>query len=318
MTLGQSLKAFSPIERRISPYYHIRSKKILTVRSPVRTEYGVLHGRRGWGPLTATTVTPRRTKRWSTVRDNEDDDVCSDAMVANEELEVLKRKLEMFEQIEEAVRTIEARVNALDDKLWSICDEEMEQEAQIQEILLNNSTSASSEPRYGVGTGKQKRTMQKTAEHAWDTYRASFTIVLTKGYLQTVEQLRERIMVQEWDQNLANVARMNGVARFEAFCAISKSPHIEYSEIARLYETHGRDLDVIRDPHLRMRARSLIKQEEFKMKTQCYERVTEESRRLAKQFSEAEFLHKVLPDPIEHGLVSSVETLMGMFMSSHK
>lgn len=283
----------------------------------MRTEYGVLQKTIGRWPLTSTVTT---TQRWSTVRDNEDDDVCADAMVDNEELEVLKRKLEMFEQIEEAVRTIEARVNALDDKLWSICDEEMEQEAQIQGILLNDRTSASpgQQPKYGVGAGKQKRNAQKTAERAWDTYRASFTIVLTKGYLQTVEQLRERIMVQEWDQNLASIARMNGVARFEEFCAKSKPPEIDYSEIERLYETHGRDLDVIRDPYLRMRARSLIKQEECKMKTQCYEKVTEESRRLAKQFSEAEFLHKVLPDPIEHGLVSSVETLMGMFMSSHK
>ena len=308
------MKAFSSMERRISRYY-CQGNQYQRPWSSVRTEYGVLQKTIWRWPLTSTVTT---TQRWSTVRDNEDDDVCADAMVDNEELQVLKRKLEMFEQIEEAVRTIEARVNALDDKLWSICDEEMEQEAQIQGILRNDRTSASpgQQPKYGVG--KHKRNAQKTAERAWDTYRASFTIVLTKGYLQTVEQLRERIMVQEWDQNLASIARMNGIARFEEFCAKSKPPEIDYSEIERLYETHGRDLDVIRDPYLRMRARSLIKQEECKMKTQCYEKVTEESRRLAKQFSEAEFLHKVLPDPIEHGLVSSVETLMGMFMSSHK
>lgn len=253
-----------------------------------------------------------------------------------DDLNSLKAKLEMVEDIEQAVRTIEARVNALDDKLWSICDEEIEQEVQIQRLIdakesdekqtagqfhydteilsyPNQMQRASpSSPRKSPSISE----MRRKKEHAWDTYSTSFTVVLTKGYLQAVEQLRERMLVQEWDQNLQKIARSNGIARFEAYCASSRSIPIDYATIDTLYETNGRDLSCIQDEFLRMRCRSLIHQEEAKMKKECYDRVTEESRRLAKQFSEAEFLTKVLPDPIEHGLVSSVETLLAMFAHS--
>jgi hypothetical protein len=152
--------------------------------------------------------------------------------------------------------------------------------------------------------------MHREAEKVWDTYRASFTVVMTKGYLQAVEQLRERIMVQEWDQNLRQIAQSNGVTQFEAYCAEHDIP-ISFSAIDALYENPG-DVSVIDDVHLRMRARSFIRQEEARLRKECYDAATEESRRLAKQFSEAEFLSKVLPDPIEHGLVSSVETFLSI------
>ena len=159
--------------------------------------------------------------------------------------------------------------------------------------------------------------MAKKKEHAWDTYRTSFTIVLTKGYLQAVEQLRERMLVQEWDQNLRKIARTNGIARFESYCATQEVSHVRYEVISELYQTFGKDLTCIEDESLRMRCRALIQQEEIKMKKECYDAVTEEARRLAKQFSEAEFIGKVLPDPIEHGLVASVETLVSMFAQNN-
>lgn len=258
------------------------------------------------------------------------------------DLDVLKAKLALVEDIEHAMRTIEARVDALDDKLWSICDEEIEQEVQIQHLIDDQLQEKEATSRQGfhfdteilsypgqpgghhsssstTNSGRRSPEMnelRKKKERAWDTYRTSFTIVLTKGYLQAVEQLRERMLIQEWDQNLQKIARLNGIARFEAYCTTEKIDSINYETISELYKTHGKDLICIEDEHLRMRCRSLIQQEENKMKKECYDKVTEEARKLAKQFSEAEFLRKVLPDPIEHGLVSSVETLLAMFAQS--
>lgn len=275
-------------------------------------------------------VTSRHMKRriisYSTDEQGSDD-VCWSV----DDLDVLKAKLGMVEEIEQAIRQIEARVDALDDKLWSVCDEEIEQEVQIQRLIdeekaseqgLHFDTQILSYPdqrKKPLIAGRKSihlSELSKKKEHAWETYRTSFTVVLTKGYLQAVEQLRERMLVQEWDQNLKQIARSNGISRFEAYCAIQKVDCIDYDVISELYKTHGKDLSCIKDEFLRMRCRSLIQQEENKMKKECYDTITQEARRLAKQFSEAEFLSKVLPDPIEHGLVSSVETLLTMF--AHK
>lgn len=280
-------------------------------------------------PSSPLHVTRRHMKR-RIISYSKDEQGSDDVCWSVDDLDVLKAKLGMVEEIEQAIRQIEARVDALDDKLWNVCDEEVEQEVQIQRLIdekdseqgLHFDTQILSYPdqhKKPLIAGRKSvhvSELSKNKEHAWDTYRTSFTVVLTKGYLQAVEQLRERMLVQEWDQNLKQIARSNGISRFEAYCAIQKVDCIDYDVISELYKTHGKDLSCIKDEFLRMRCRSLIQQEENKMKKECYDTITEEARRLAKQFSEAEFLRKVLPDPIEHGLVSSVETLLTMF--AHK
>jgi hypothetical protein len=357
-----------------------------------------------------------RLKPYSSFRDNglrsepDDsfDDVClseAEAEAIFDDLDVLKAKMSLIEEIERAVSTIEARVDHLDGKLVDICDSDAEQGVLIRELLAErerqederHARAARRKMAAGDGSGNdgsratnddslvnverrpggsenaggfhfdteilghpfhQKRnaatelpmadrdvemfpgnaenrgvqshhkglnisevdreTDRKRikTEKAWDMYRGSFTVILTKGYLQAVENLRVRMLIQEWEQNLQNLARMNGIARFEAFCAISQPESITFAVIEQLYDTHGKDLTCIEDEFLRMRCHSLIKQEEAKMKKECYDRCTEEARRLANVFSKTDFLSKVLPDPIEHGLVSSVETLMAMFKAS--
>ena len=277
---------------------------------------------------------PKTSKIVSYSKDSENrNDMCW----TTDDLDVLKTKLAMMEEIEHAIRQIESRVDALDDKLWSICDEEIEQEVQIKHLIDEQQEASSDQgfhfdteilpypgqrserriPSMAGGKSAHVAEMAKKKEHAWDTYRTSFTIVLTKGYLQAVEQLRERMLVQEWDQNLRKIARTNGIARFESYCATQEVSPVRYEVISELYQTFGKDLTCIEDESLRMRCRALIQQEEIKMKKECYDAVTEEARRLAKQFSEAEFIGKVLPDPIEHGLVASVETLVSMFAQNN-
>ena len=51
-----------------------------------------------------------------------------------------------MEEIEHAIRQIESRVDALDDKLWSICDEEIEQAKQdMSEKQFNQEFNATFE-----------------------------------------------------------------------------------------------------------------------------------------------------------------------------
>lgn len=36
-------------------------------------------------------------------------------------------------------------------------------------------------------------------EKRWDSYRNSFTLLMSKGYLQTVDQLRDKLLATEWE-----------------------------------------------------------------------------------------------------------------------
>ena len=44
------------------------------------------------------------------------------------------------------------------------------------------------------------------ADKDWDSYRNSFTILMSKGYLQTVDQLRDKLMATEWELGLKPIA----------------------------------------------------------------------------------------------------------------
>jgi len=301
--------------------------------------------------------------------DTETPGVClSDDDVENlfEDLDALKARLSLVEEIQRALSTIEARVEQLDTKLVGLCDSDLERSILVSKLLQEREdveqerekrpgsvrkksdesrqptqpahpahpafdTSILSHPFHSNKQAPQppppetpgapiKKTNQDQAERekterAWQQYRGSFTIILTKGYLQAVDNLRQRMMVQEYETNLLHIARRNAIARFVHFCATTKEPSIDFATTEALFE-NPRDLTVIQDEHLRMRCQSLIRTEEMKMKEKCFVSCTEESRRLAGVFSKTDFLAKVLPDPIEHGLVSSVETLMGWYQST--
>ena len=339
-----------------------------------------------------------------------------------EDLDALKERLSLVEEIQKALSTIEARVDQLDTKLVGLCDSDMERSLMMQKLLAAREeeregeeeraarrkaraetatkaggtaiTGQPQQPQQPQAKGfvfdteilsrpfhlrggdkdrdrdrdrdtqdtlqptvtttpailseqdKERETKRLKTERAWENYRGSFTIVLTKGYLQAVENLRQRMMIQEYDTSLMHIAQKNGLARFEAFVAITKEPSITFEIMETLYE-NPKDLSVIADEHLRMRCQSLIRTEEMKMKEKCYASCTDEARRLAGVFSKTDFLAKVLPgaysntrinrirsrpkcpdaltraarfarspDPIEHGLVSSVETLMAWYKAT--
>ncbi len=324
---------------------------------------------------------PARLLPRSSSRDNAgipnggDDGVClSDDDVDGifEDLESLKARLSLVSEIEQALSTIEARVDQLDSKLVGLCDSDLERSMMMQKLLQEREEESALERETRVGARKKsdgdqarhpthpthptqsahptydtgilshpfhanKRTPQppppetivvpsqksvqdherEKTEQAWKQYRGSFTVVLTKGYLQAVDNLRQRMMIMEYETNLQHIARRNAIARFVQFCAITKEPSIDFATTEALFE-NPRDLTVIKDEHLRMRCQSLIRTEEMKMKEKCFLSCTEEARRLAGVFSKTDFLAKVLPDPIEHGLVSSVETLMSWYQATKK
>jgi len=300
-----------------------------------------------------------------------------------DDLDALKERLSLVEEIQKALSTIEARVDQLDTKLVGLCDSDMERSLMMQKLLAAREEEREGEEERAarrkaraetatksggtVTTGQQKQqqeqqqqqqqqeqqpqakgfafdaeilshpfhlrrgdkdrdrdrdtTTQDTTlrqptdtttpailseqdkeretkrlktERAWENYRGSFTIVLTKGYLQAVDNLRQRMMIQEYDTSLMHIAQKNGLARFEAFVAITKEPSITFEIMETLYE-NPKDLSVIADEHLRMRCQSLIRTEEMKMKEKCYASCTDEARRLAGVFSKTDFLSKVLP-----------------------
>lgn len=143
---------------------------------------------------------------------------------------------------------------------------------------------------------------------AWESYCNSFTLLISKGYLRTVEAMRSRLMASEWELGQRPIALQTGVARFEQYCADNKVP-ISFELITELYEDPT-DLRGIQDPLLRMQARSTIMQAEAEERVKAWAACTAEAQRLAERFSEAEFISKIIPDPIETGVVDALRRLV--------
>ncbi|KAL4426159.1 hypothetical protein ABPG77_007441 [Micractinium sp. CCAP 211/92] len=136
----------------------------------------------------------------------------------------------------------------------------------------------------------------------------SFTLLISKGYLRTVETMRTRLMASEWELGQRPIALQTGVARFEQYCADNKVP-LSFEVISELYEDPT-DLRGIEDPFLRMQARSTIMQAEAEERVKAWAACTAEAQRLAERFSEAEFISKIIPDPIETGVVDALRRIV--------
>lgn len=128
----------------------------------------------------------------------------------------------------------------------------------------------------------------------WDVFRHSFTLALSKGYLRTTDTLRNKLMVSEWELGRRPIALQIGVSRFEAFCAANRV-ELDFDAISEIYSDPS-DLRPITDPYLRMQARAIITQADAEERVKAFDACTTEARRLASQFSEAEFLSKIIPD----------------------
>lgn len=122
------------------------------------------------------------------------------------------------------------------------------------------------------------------ADANWDSYRNSFTLLMSKGYLQTVDQLRDKLLTTEWEIGLRPIALQLGVSKFETQCA-ALGTEIPFDVITKLYEDPT-DLSVIADEKLRMAARACIHAVEMEQRMACFHDCTEEAQKLAVQFSE--------------------------------
>lgn len=124
----------------------------------------------------------------------------------------------------------------------------------------------------------------EAGDAGWDSYRNSFTMLMSKGYVQTVDQLRDALLTTEWEIGLRPIALQLGVSRFEAQCAAAGT-EIPYDVISALYEDPT-DLSGIADDRVRMAARACIHAVEMEQRMVCFHDCTDEAQKLAVQFSE--------------------------------
>jgi hypothetical protein len=146
------------------------------------------------------------------------------------------------------------------------------------------------------------------ADKQFDEYRNSFTLLMTRGYLQTVDQLRDSLLSTEWEIGLRPLALQMGVCKFEAHCAATKAD-ISFETLSQLYE-NPTDLEVITDETLRMQARSFISIMEAEQRMICFHGCTGEAQKLAVQFSEGEMISKLVPDSIENTVVDGFKKVV--------
>ena len=145
------------------------------------------------------------------------------------------------------------------------------------------------------------------ADKQWDQYRNSFTLLMSKGYLQTVEQLRDALLSTEWELGLRPIALQMGVSKFEAHCA-ANGADISFETLSQLYE-NPTNLEIITDQALRMQARSCIAMTEAEQRVACFALCTGEAQKLAVTFSEGEFISKLVPDSIEKTVVDGIKKI---------
>ena len=109
-------------------------------------------------------------------------------------------------------------------------------------------------------------------------------MVMSKGYIKAVEELRGKMLRVEWEENQRQVALQMSIAKFEEHCYQSQV-QISTDVLKQLYG-EPENFHLIEDPSLRMRLRSIVKQTEAIHYLRCYKDCTDDARRLAQQFSE--------------------------------
>ncbi|GAB4816141.1 hypothetical protein N2152v2_003187 [Parachlorella kessleri] len=128
-----------------------------------------------------------------------------------------------------------------------------------------------------------------------DGVMARFTEVMVKGYLEAVTRLRDKLLVTEWELTLKPLAMRQGVSVFEEYITDNKITDVSFEELSALYEDPT-NLEVIKDPLLRMRARACINQASVSEHQRVYEQCSEQAQQLAGQFSKGDFISKILPE----------------------
>ena len=207
----------------------------------------------------------------------------------------------------ESIQDYKARVQELEEQLKSVTEElalerHVREERSEEPLASARKTDASSKEikgsKHSLDDGDEEG---EEGEEGEDDEPASvddmlhyFTEVLSKGYLASVERLRDRLMFSEWDQGRKQAALRAGVAQFELYCA-QNDRIVSYTTFTQLYE-EPTQLECIEDDQLRSIARATINVEADKERERVYHICTQEARNLASRFSQSEFIKSVLPD----------------------
>ncbi|KXZ49310.1 hypothetical protein GPECTOR_22g904 [Gonium pectorale] len=147
----------------------------------------------------------------------------------------------------------------------------------------------------GNGNGNGRSATEAVAE-GLSKLHPKITRLVQSGYLESLHHLRQRLMVDEWDGGGRQRALRRGVADFEQQCADKQCP-LSWEELSQLYRDPT-NLDVIRDPRVRMAARATIQ----KTLDERHEKVRDGATHLAKE----------LADGMTHGPGNLISGLWGL------
>jgi hypothetical protein len=160
------------------------------------------------------------------------------------------------------------------------------------------------------GAAELESGLDKDGNNKWTAFQNNFTMLVSKAHLQTAAQLRDRLMGVEWELGSRAGALRLGVARFEA-AAAAGGLSVSFVELSALYDD-PLNYAVIADERARMAARAAVSEAEALGREKAFAACTLEARALAEQFSTAQLVSKLLPDPLEAGVVEGLKKAAGL------
>lgn len=220
--------------------------------------------------------------------------------------------------------TLQAEVQLLSDKLNKLeasYEQQTEQYRDRTRVLMSKMGDitkegggesvtkddyySSSSPAAAATSGSFEEIDKSDGDGSWDPLEA-FSEVMSKGYLSSVEKLRERLMTVEWQLNRKQLAMKAGVARFENL-VFENEWDIPYETLTKLYEDPDKVDEIVLDEKLRKKARSTIQQSLHSEYISVYNQCTSEAQQLARRFSQTEFMQQLVP---ESGIIDALKKIV--------
>lgn len=179
---------------------------------------------------------------------------------------------------------------------YEMLDHRLDQlEHAVQEVLKDIKSGkvakGSDNGAGGEGEGEQEGSMDLDPGQSLNQLQSAITEMVNSGYLESVKQIREVLMVQEWEINGKYLAKRAGVAAFEKHCTEIPpvpppekgfpAPPFSFDEITELYKDPD-ELGVIKNEKYRMLARSFIEQTVSVKYRETWGDCTSQARELAK------------------------------------
>lgn len=75
----------------------------------------------------------------------------------------------------------------------------MFQEQAMKQAAANKASSTAAAGSGDLPPGLVSMSDESGDQEPWEMYRNSFTMAMSRGYLQTVDQLRDSLMASEWE-----------------------------------------------------------------------------------------------------------------------